>query len=95
MIKNDLSPDNHHKLDCIVSEGLLETVEVKMNEKLKKMIHDLKSSIIQDVPNELAACERCRKTECDHGKWIDCENRLRSRDLLDAIDKGKKQESDE
>ena len=38
----------------------------------------IKSRLIQDVPEEIAACEfECRKTRCQRGDWETCENRLR------------------
>jgi hypothetical protein len=33
--------------------------------------------IIQDVPDEMAACEfDCKVTECTYGNWKHCKNRL-------------------
>ncbi len=33
--------------------------------------------VMSDVPEELAACEfSCRRTECTHGEWETCPNRL-------------------
>lgn len=38
-----------------------------------------KSRWIQDVPEDIAACEfECRRLECRQGEWETCENRLRS-----------------
>jgi hypothetical protein len=42
--------------------------------------------LVRDVPPEMAACEfSCRVTECAHGRWESCENRLRAmRETLEA-----------
>ena len=38
----------------------------------------IKGRLIQDVPEDIAACEfECRRTECQQGKWETCEKRLR------------------
>ena len=38
----------------------------------------IKSRLIQDVPEDIAACEfECRKMECRQGDWETCEKRLR------------------
>jgi hypothetical protein len=38
----------------------------------------IKRRLIQDVPEEIAACEfECRRTECQQGEWETCERRLR------------------
>lgn len=44
--------------------------------KLTKLIKVIKEDLIQDVPNELAACEICRKKECSEALWENCENRI-------------------
>jgi hypothetical protein len=37
-----------------------------------------KTLLIQDVPEEIAACEfECRRTDCRQGEWETCPNRLR------------------
>jgi len=43
---------------------------------LKGLFQRIKRAIIQDVPPELYACEICRKTQCAHGEWLTCENRI-------------------
>ena len=38
----------------------------------------IKGRLVQDVPEEIAACEfECRRTECKQGDWETCERRLR------------------
>lgn len=38
----------------------------------------IKGRLIQDVPEDIAACEfECRRTECHQGDWETCEKRLR------------------
>jgi hypothetical protein len=38
----------------------------------------IKSRLIQDVPEDIAACEfECHRTECRQGDWEICERRLR------------------
>jgi len=38
----------------------------------------LKGPFIADVPLELLECEYgCRVGRCNHGKWLNCENRIR------------------
>jgi hypothetical protein len=37
-----------------------------------------KTRLIQNVPEEIAACEfECRRTDCLQGEWETCPNRLR------------------
>ena len=43
---------------------------------LSRLLSRIKNALIADMPVELDACEICRKTECSHGKWESCENRL-------------------
>ncbi|MFT6908417.1 MAG: transcription initiation factor IIE alpha subunit [Oleiphilaceae bacterium] len=53
--------------------------------KLKNILKSLKNSIIQEVPNELYACEICKKKECDNEQWINCENRITHMTRLDDL----------
>jgi hypothetical protein len=46
--------------------------------RIHKVRQWLKAQLIQDVPEDIAACEfECRKIECRQGDWETCENRLR------------------
>lgn len=37
----------------------------------------IKAWFITEVPPELAACEfHCRDLVCEHGRWVECPNRL-------------------
>ena len=45
---------------------------------LRRLWRWIKTRLIQDVPEDIAACEfDCRRTECRQGDWKTCENRLR------------------
>ena len=54
---------------------------------LKNVLKNLKTEIIQDVPNQLSECEICRKTECSDDKWIKCEKRIAHMKCLEEIAK--------
>lgn len=55
---------------------------------LKNVLKNLKSEIIQDVPDELSECEVCRKTECTNDEWIQCKNRIAHMKCLEELEKG-------
>lgn len=55
----------------------------------------LKSSLIQEGPPELYACEVCGQYECDNERWLNCQHRLKVCEQmrsLEATDEGGKPE---
>ena len=49
-----------------------------MQDRIHRLRQWFKTRLIQEVPEEIAACEfECRKTECREGDWETCEKRLR------------------
>ena len=45
---------------------------------LRRAWHFFKDKVVQYVPSEYAACEfDCRVGQCNMGKWIECEHRIR------------------
>lgn len=51
--------------------------------KLNKITCFIKKHLIDDVPNELAACELCRLPTCSNEKWKGCKNRLALKERLE------------
>jgi hypothetical protein len=46
--------------------------------RVRQVVDWFKAVWIQDVPEEIAACEfECRRTECRQGEWETCPNRRR------------------
>lgn len=58
-------------------------------DSLKHTLKKLKNEIIQDVPNELAECLLCGKTECHNDEWIKCENRIAHMKCLEKSEESK------
>jgi hypothetical protein len=45
---------------------------------LRRLLERNARRVVDDVPEEIAACEfECRKLECRHGEWESCPRRLR------------------
>ena len=51
-------------------------MEEQARSRLKRLLQAISRSTIQEVPPGLYACELCRRVECDHDEWIECENRI-------------------
>ena len=62
-----------------------------MINKLKNILKSLKNNIIQEVPNELYACEMCKK-KCINEQWISCKNRIMHMRRLEYLDKNSEQD---
>jgi hypothetical protein len=60
-------------------------VEYRKQGKLRGLLRRIGNGIVQDVPQELYACEICRKTQCDQDEWIVCENRIAHAKCLEAL----------
>ncbi len=56
-----------------------------MKFRLQELLKNLKKEIIQDIPDELAACEVCGATDCRNDEWIHCENRIAHEKCLRQI----------
>jgi hypothetical protein len=57
--------------------------------RLRRVLQRMARSIVQHVPNDLDACEICRKTECTQDEWIVCEDRIAHAKCLEEIDNKK------
>jgi hypothetical protein len=52
-------------------------------------IRDFFRHFVADAPPDISACEfRCRKTQCRHGEWEQCDFRLRDGLPLDLVEGG-------
>ncbi len=60
-----------------------------MKAELQRLLKNLKKEIVQDIPDELAACEVCGATDCNSDEWIHCENRIAHAECLKALAKRK------
>lgn len=56
---------------------------VQMMIKLNKITSFIKRHLVDDVPNELAACEICRSPTCSNEKWTGCKDRLAHKERLE------------
>lgn len=61
-----------------------------MKAELQQLLKNLKKEIVQDIPDELAACEICGATECHNDEWINCEKRIAHAKCLKALAERKK-----
>lgn len=62
-----------------------------MTLKLIEIFKYIKNSIIQNVPNELYACEICKKTKCNNIEWNNCEYRISHMKRLDDLENNRVQ----
>ncbi len=50
----------------------------RLKEWFRKPFPNIKSHLVEAVPNEIALCEfDCSKTQCRYDEWESCERRLR------------------
>ena len=53
-------------------------------------IRDFFRRLVADAPQDVSACEfRCRKTECRHGEWEQCDFRIRDGLPIDLPEGGR------
>ena len=60
---------------------------------LSRIYQRIKRIFIQEVPNDMYACETCDETTCLEHDWENCQYRLRSQKFLDIkkVDKERSQ----
>ena len=72
----------HSQISRSVVWGLM-----TVSEKFSQILKNIKNSFIQECPPELYACEICKKLDCNNAEWIECQERQKSAEFMETLDK--------
>ena len=57
------------------NNGVTDVSESSLFQRIKNR---LINALVQDIPEEMLVCEKCRELECSQARWETCPNRLNS-----------------